>query len=100
MVAIPADVEYFPALIGLTISDGPRDSYGRRSWIIGATAGDDARRLEGFFARCGRHKGFMFHPPGMRSAVVARFDVDHLPVIGDRSSKRTEPVPVREMFAG
>ncbi len=80
----------------MTIADGPRDAHGRRSWIVGAAKGEDARRLEGLFARCGCYRGFMFPVPGTDKAVVARFEVERLPLVEDGTSWRTGEITLRE----
>lgn len=94
----PLASEFFPRLPAVTVAEGARDAHGRRSWIVGAAMGEDARRLEGLFARCGCYRGFMFRVPGTDKAVVARFE-DHLPLVKDGKSWRTDPVVVRQMLA-
>lgn len=93
----PLASEFFPRLPAVTVEDGPLDDHGRRSWIVGVAEGDDARRLEGLFLRCGCQRAFMFRVPGSDKAVVARFE-DQLPLRKDGPRWRTGPVLVRQML--
>ncbi len=95
----PEVTEFFPALDGVAVVERARDAYGRRSWVVGAARGENARKLEALFFRCvGRHKGFLFRVPDTGETIVARFDGDELPVVGAGTTTRTAAVVIREMF--
>ncbi len=95
----PLASEFFPRLPGVSVEEGSRDAFGRRSWIVGTARDENARLLQGLFARAGCSRGFMFRVPGSDKSVVARFEADHLAVVAEGRSLRTGPVVIRQMLA-
>jgi hypothetical protein len=94
----PLASEFFPRLPGVTVEEGPPDSHRRRAWIVGIADGENARLLQGLFARSGSSRWFMFRVPETGEAVVARFETDHLPTVGKGAATRAGPVTVRQVL--